>query len=666
MATYPTLGKYQILEEIGRGGMGAVYKGYDPSLDRAVAIKLLAPHLVWEKAFLERFMREARAAARLDHPNVIHIYDVGQDGNNYYFVMAYLPGPSLKDFISQRGRLAPAVALPILRQLAAALDYAHNKRLIHRDVKPANVMFNEHGQVVLMDFGIVKAVEESRLTSKGTSIGTPQYMAPEQIQGPEVDARTDQYALGIIAFEMLTGRVPFDADTTTVILYKQVNEPPPSATACCPDLPPTVEPALNRALAKSPAERYASCGDFVGALAQALGQPAVQRPVAPSPIATRPAQPPAPVLGATRQPVHAAPPVVTSSSRSVRGPRLALLIGAALVALLVALSAIAGVWRNATGRRTSTPTPLVEATQLAVSEPTTPTLASTNTVEPTVVPTIAPLPTSTPFGGGKRIAFVSSRDGNEEIYGMNIDGTDLTNLTHSPANDSIPAWSPDGKRIAFESNRDGNWEIYTMNYDGSGQTRLTSNSFEDHDPDWSPDGMHIVFHSNRTDGVFRIWVMNADGSGQTPLTLTKGSTIDWAGSWSPDGKCIAYASLVNGKGQIFVMNVDGSDRVNLTNHPSHNSVPHWSPDGTRIVFYSERDGNREVYVMNAAGSQVIRLTNHRATDYLATWSPDGKHLVFTSERDGNPDIYMMNPDGTDVTHLVSHSGDDFNPVWSPK
>ena len=277
-SSFPNLGKYQISEEIGRGGMGAVYKGYDPLLDRTVAVKILAPHLVWEQAFLERFLREARAAARLQHPNIIPVHDVGQEGDNYYFVMAYLPGPSLKQLIAQKGRLAPAEALSILRQLASALDYAHSKGLIHRDVKPANVMFNEQGQAVLTDFGIVKAAAESRLTGTGASIGTPHYMAPEQVMSQEVDARTDEYALGIIAFEMLTGRVPFDGDTTTAVLFKQVNEPPPSILACCPDLPPAVEPALKRALNKSPADRYASCEEFVRALEQAFAQSVEPQP----------------------------------------------------------------------------------------------------------------------------------------------------------------------------------------------------------------------------------------------------------------------------------------------------------------------------------------------------------------------------------------------------
>ena len=146
-----------------------------------MAVKLLAPHLVWQKDFVERFLREARAAARLHHPNIIAIHDVGQEEANYYFAMDYLLGVSLKQLIAQKGRLAPAEALPILRQLANALDYAHSKGLVHRDVKPANVMFDERGQVVLTDFGIVKAAQETRLTATGGAIGTPHYMAPEQV-----------------------------------------------------------------------------------------------------------------------------------------------------------------------------------------------------------------------------------------------------------------------------------------------------------------------------------------------------------------------------------------------------------------------------------------------------------------------------------------------------
>jgi serine/threonine-protein kinase len=240
--------------------------------------------------------------------------------------------------------LKPAEALSILRPLADALDYAHGKGLVHRDVKPANVIFDERNQPVLTDFGIAKAAEDSRLTTTGASIGTPHYMAPEQIQGKEIDARTDQYALAIIAFELLTGSVPFDAATTTAVLYKQVNESPPSVTAFCPELPPGVQVALNRALSKSPVGRYGTCGEFVDALHQATMQPA--RPIAPY---MRPMEQPAPTLlvqpGAAKRETPPPPsitppprPGAAGPARKGRGMPLLLLVGAGVVgAALIAL-----------------------------------------------------------------------------------------------------------------------------------------------------------------------------------------------------------------------------------------------------------------------------------------------------------------------------------------
>lgn len=397
-----TLGKYQLLEEIGRGGMGAVYKAYDPSLDRTVAIKVLAPHLAWEKDSVERFLREARAAARLRHPNIVEIHDVGQDGSDYYFVMAYLPGPSLKNLISRQGRLAPPDALLILRPLADALDYAHSKGLVHRDVKPANVMFDERGQAILMDLGIAKAAQETRLTVTGIAVGTPHYMAPEQIEGRAVDGRTDGYALGIMAFEMLTGRVPFDADTTTAILYKQVHEPPPCVTTCCPDLAGAVEIALDRMLAKSPADRFDSCGEFVNALEQAMGLPASSaaalKPlvaptptlVYPTPTAPLPAEPPKVQAGPTVILPPPPPPALAAGWRR-QLPWMAAGIAVLLLLALIACASVAilGGWLR---RATPTPTAAPAAVPTSTSAPTQ-TLPPTDTPAPTSTP--SPLPTDT-------------------------------------------------------------------------------------------------------------------------------------------------------------------------------------------------------------------------------------------------------------------------------
>jgi serine/threonine protein kinase len=265
------LGKYEIRAEIGRGGMGTVYLGYDPLLDRRVAIKVLAPHLVWEQGFVERFLREARAAARLKHPSVVTIYDVGQEGSHYYFVMEYIEGQTLAQVIRQRGAMSPAEVTAILRPLADALDQAHRQGLVHRDIKPGNIMVGPAGQVMLTDFGIARAAQEVRLTTTGTLVGTPEYMSPEQARGEAVDSRTDQYSLGVVAYEMLSGKVPFGGTTPHGVLYKQIHEPLPPIRQERPDLPAGAQTVLQQGLAKEPGQRYATVTAFAEALGQAPG-----------------------------------------------------------------------------------------------------------------------------------------------------------------------------------------------------------------------------------------------------------------------------------------------------------------------------------------------------------------------------------------------------------
>jgi serine/threonine-protein kinase len=266
------LAKYQVEAEVGRGAMGAVYRGYDVLLDRYVAIKVLAPHLVWEKDFVDRFLREARMAARLNHPVIVSIYEVGQEANQYYLVMEYVEGETLADFIRERGALVPTEVPSILRPLAEALDYAHGRGLIHRDVKPANIIVSPEGAVKLTDFGMARAIEQTHLTAAGTIVGTPNYMSPEQARGRRAGAHSDQYSLAVVAYEMLSGQIPFQAESTASLVFKVAAEPPPSIRQVRPELPEEVDVVLERALAKEPGERFETATAFVEALAEALAE----------------------------------------------------------------------------------------------------------------------------------------------------------------------------------------------------------------------------------------------------------------------------------------------------------------------------------------------------------------------------------------------------------
>jgi serine/threonine-protein kinase len=268
------LGKYEIHSEIGRGGAGVVYRGHDPDLDRDVAIKVLAPYLVKNEVLVERFRREARLAAQLDHPNIVTIYDVGVDGEWYYIVMRYLEGETLTELIDRRAPLPTGEAYTILHTLAGALDYAHGRSLVHRDIKPANIIISPSGHATITDFGIAKAAFETQLTVTGTIVGTPDYMSPEQIEGGQVDGRSDQYSLSLIAYELLSGQFPYKASGPGNLLYMILHEKTPPIGLMKADLPEEVDEVLGRGLAKRAEERFETVTAFVNALGRALGEKA--------------------------------------------------------------------------------------------------------------------------------------------------------------------------------------------------------------------------------------------------------------------------------------------------------------------------------------------------------------------------------------------------------
>ena len=265
------LGQYRLVERLGKGGMAEVYKAYQPSLDRYVAIKVLHAYFAEEEDFRNRFQREARAVARLRHPNIVQIYDFGVEGDIYYMAMEFLAGGTLKQRLRQTEALLPhQEVLRIVERVAAALDYAHARGIYHRDVKPANIMLTDDNQVILTDFGLAKMAEGSQYTRSGLSVGTPEYMAPEQGQGLPVDHRADVYSLGVVLYELLTGQLPYTADTPVAVIFKHIKDPLPLPRTINPALDEKLERVILKALAKSPADRYQSAGELAVALRQAL------------------------------------------------------------------------------------------------------------------------------------------------------------------------------------------------------------------------------------------------------------------------------------------------------------------------------------------------------------------------------------------------------------
>ena len=627
------IGPYRVEALIGRGGMGVVYLAEHVHLGRKVALKLLSADLSGDEAFRTRFAREPKLAAALDHPNIIPVYDAGEAEGLLYMAMRYVDGTDLRRVIRSEGPLEPERAMSILGQVADALDTAHEEGLVHRDVKPANILLApsrrgppEH--VYLTDFGLAKhSASQTGLTRSGYFVGTIHYSAPEQFTDESVSPRTDVYSLGCVCFEALAGTVPYDRAHDPAVMYAHLQEAPPAVSASRPELPGGVDAVVARAMAKAPDDRFDTCGDLVRALGDELG---VRTSTVPVPRATRPEDRTRPVprqgAGATR--LDETRPARRRPDRRRRG-RLAWAVAASVVVVgAVVAAAMIGLRGDDGG----------PGSGLAPGVP----------------------------GLTGRILFARGPPSSGDLFVMAAGAKEVTRLTDDPADDGSAVWSPDGTKIAFASNRDGDYDIYAMDADGSNVVRLTDSPADDGFPAWSSDGTKIVFASDRggEPEVFDVFVMDADGSDQDALTRdpVDGRSPDW----SPVTNRIAFSRQLQDDLDIYLMETDGTDLEGLVAGPSEDGCPAWSPDGTRLAFRSDRDGNGEVYVMDADGSNVTRLTTDPADDGCPAWSPDGTMLAFSSDRDGSPDLFVMNVDGTDVRKLTAGGPEDISPVWGPE
>ncbi|HET7789663.1 MAG TPA: serine/threonine-protein kinase [Gemmatimonadales bacterium] len=333
-------GQYEIAELLGRGGMSLVYLAHEVELSRSVAIKVLPLQFIQAPEAVQRFEREARIGAALDHPHIVPIYRVGTSGTFLWYTMKLVRGRTLSQMIAAQGPLPVDTVLAIVAQVGSALQYAHRHGVVHRDVKPANVMVEESGWALVCDFGVARAFGNVGLTQSGASLGTPRYMAPEQFDAGATDGRADQYSLAILTFEALTGSAPFTGDSLGELVKKHLLEPPPRVTDLRPDVAPHIANAIARALEKQPDLRYPDIAGFV----DALGGSAAPRipggfPVRPSGTPLPPRPLPRPPSAPRRAPAPPPPPApAPSRSRS----RLALAIGV----LLLAAAAAAGAWRE--------------------------------------------------------------------------------------------------------------------------------------------------------------------------------------------------------------------------------------------------------------------------------------------------------------------------------
>lgn len=280
-------GQFAIEREIGRGGMGAVYLATETRLGRRVAIKVLPPSFAFGVLAVERFLREARTAATLDHPHVIPIYRVSDAGNLHWYAMKYLEGESLGDLLDREGRLPIARVANIVSQVAEALDYAHRNGVVHRDIKPGNVMIGSNGWVTVTDFGIAKAAGSVSITGSGSMVGTPHYMSPEQCAGTELGPAADQYSLAVLAFQMVSGALPFSGESAVDVIKKHCFDQPPLLSQAFPDASPSLVAVVNRGLAKAREDRFPTVREFADAFARAARGEAVDLPNRSIPDPTR-------------------------------------------------------------------------------------------------------------------------------------------------------------------------------------------------------------------------------------------------------------------------------------------------------------------------------------------------------------------------------------------
>jgi serine/threonine protein kinase len=716
-----TIGSYRIVRQIASGGMATVYLAQDLASGQPVAFKLIRPDLLSPEIasmLRARFLREVQVLQRLEHPNIVRIYAAGEYTNQSYLVMEYLPGGTLRDRIRPGldYRQAAAYLLPV----AEALVYAHAQGILHRDIKPANILFDSAGHPHLTDFGIAKdlsAQEMTALTGTGIGIGTPDYMSPEQSLGQPVDARADVYSLGVVLYELVSGKKPFSGTTPAAVLIQHINQPFADPRTYTPNLPEAVVRVLERAMAKQPAARYPDMATFASVLQRladgdlhwalaltglpgGLSSEATITPVTalsvppipqPQPAAIHPPQPER--VTPVRRP---APPAPLSGPPRWLWPVIGFagLLSLAFLVFVIWSFLIQPGQQQANQDGTLT----LEALVTQVSVQHTDSLATPGPGQGTALP---------PCNQAAFITDVTLPDDLQVLAGEVLIKTWRLRNTGSCTWDAsyslvlvsdtgfgAPAVQPLPRVVLPGENVEISVELSMPTTPGRYQAdyRLRSGQGEEFGTGADATGtffvrLNVLAGTPPTPGSSPTATLAPGATPSATLAPTQAPSPTPAPTHTPVppsptpglvfstpaapvaeppilSGTLAYVEGDSGNWRITLGDPQAWKLASLPGLPPNSGVPAWSPDGRSLLFRSSASGTWQVYRINLDGSGLLQLTS-QGENYEATWSPDGQRIAFVSERDGNKEIYLMNADGSSQVRLTNYPDWDDDPSWSP-
>lgn len=708
---------YEILSQVGQGGMATVFLARQRSMNRNVALKFLPNAFMNDEAYLQRFEREVRIVAQLEHRNIVPVYDFGEFEGQPYIAMRYMPAGSVEELLAA-GRIPLRRVLSIVEQVASALDYAHQNGILHRDLKPSNILLDDGGGVFITDFGIARILGEggSNITTQGV-VGTPSYMSPEQARGEPLDGRSDVYSLGVMLFELCTGRRPFDSDTPYSIAVMHVTMPPPSPRELEPSVTGAVEAVILRALHKQPEKRFATASELAGALRSAADLPpaatddpaAVERSAAPAPRRTLAAPSATPIedhdtsrnvkLRLTRRLLPIRRTRKAWVGAAAGGGIGCLLLSVLLVTAVSLLgiisddnSALVRATHRASGGATAiavatTQTPTAEtATQISADSALKATLAALGAAADATFTAEAQQRQARPTATRSDIQPVGIRERPTLRPSLQAASGDLVYFARKPASaDSQPVFeivtlnlstweerrfdaggsstypqpSPDGRWIVFQSDRDGDFEIYLANRLGGQLRQLTQNAVWDRLPAWSPDGGWIIYSSDsRGDQTFDLYRIRPTGEERQPL-FSNG----WRNSharYSPAGNAIVFTAGERVRDasswELRLLDLQSRESTLLTANDIRDASPVFSPDGQRIMYVTTIGGARALASMNLQGGDRDVIYAGPGSVWAASYSPDGQFLVVTATLDGLDQLFLMDAAGGGAQQITTSGG----------